>query len=113
MACCAAGSNSSPKPAKSLHCHSFYLVILRPRFFGPNRRGPDAELENLQLVPRPFVFTTSLLRVEGMLALLVELILNFEAGVIGLYRADGFHNRGNPSLHVPFAEFFRSHRAIA
>ena len=52
-------------------------------------------------------------RVEWMFALFVELILDFQAGVIRLRRTNGFDDRGNPALHVPFTQFFRGHRTIA
>ena len=52
-------------------------------------------------------------RVQRTLALLVKLILNFQAGVVGFYRAQAFHDGVNPALHVPLAEFFAGHGAIA
>src|SRR5215469_1085112 len=59
-----------------------------------------------------FVVTPLLRRVERVLALFVELILDLEARVIGLDRPNGIDNRGNPALHVPLAQLFCDHRAV-
>src|SRR5208282_6789793 len=51
-------------------------------------------------------------RVERMFALLVKFVLNSQALVICLCRANGFDNGLDPILHVPFAELLRCQGAV-
>src|SRR5713226_4957780 len=50
---------------------------------------------------------------DQVLALFVEFTLNFQTRVIGFCCADRFNRESNPILHIPLAEFFCGHRAIA
>src|ERR1700722_1032426 len=63
---------------------------------------------------RALVFSSLLLllRIERMLALLVELVLDSQAVVVGFHRLDAIDNRLDPILHVPFAKLFRRRRAV-
>src|ERR1700694_4695373 len=51
--------------------------------------------------------------VQRMLALFIEFVLDLEACVIGLRRANSFDREGDPIVHVPFAQFFPGHGAVA
>ena len=53
------------------------------------------------------------LRVQRMFALLVELILQFQAGVVGFHCFDRLYDRIHPPLHLIFAQLFRGRGAFA
>ena len=55
----------------------------------------------------------SLLGVQGVLALFVEFVLDFQAGLVRFDGADRFHDRRNPALDVPLTQLFCSHRTVA
>src|SRR5467141_1365346 len=50
--------------------------------------------------------------IEGMFALFVEFVLEFEALLVGFRGANGFDDSGDPVVHVPLAEFTGGHRTV-
>src|SRR5260370_29467439 len=65
------------------------------------RRAADMRLGRLS---RPCV--------QGVFALFVEFVLEFEALVVGLCGANGFDGGSDPIVHVPLAEFTRGDLTI-
>ena len=47
------------------------------------------------------------------MALLVELVLKPQAVVVRLGRTDGFDDGRNPAAHIPLAQLFAGHGAVA
>src|ERR1700674_5445374 len=52
-------------------------------------------------------------RVQRRLALFIEFVLDFEACVVAFRRANSFDREADPIVHVPFAQYFFFHGAVA
>src|ERR1700730_14863975 len=65
---------------------------------------------------RRILFLSSIglwLRIQRVLALLVEFVLQLEADVIGFPRADRFHNSIDPPIHLKLSQLLRRHGSDA
>src|SRR5438034_7202738 len=51
-------------------------------------------------------------RVERMPCLLIELVLQLQAGIVSLYRLDRLHQSADPPVHLKLPEIFRSGGAV-
>src|ERR1700678_281039 len=55
----------------------------------------------------------SRLRMQRMRALFVELVLQLEAHIVGLHRADCLGDRIDPPIHLKFAQLLRGYGTVA